>query len=153
MNVPYAMCPVKCPIITCSDIHLCSQVSRAPLGRATTTCSGMITTLTLTSCSSWPTSCATPTSGAPGASPSPPPPTTPTWSPSELGELQDNHKRMLWFTLICSGITWSRRSTTAGREVTCPGAARTGPRQPWPGPSSSMPTPRKSCTLLKPALH
>ena len=56
---------------------------------------------------------------------------------------------------VCVGITLSRRSMTAEREATCLGAARTEPPQLWPEPFWSMPTPRKSCTLLKlkPALQ
>lgn len=55
--------------------------------------------------------------------------------------------------MTCLGITLSRRSMTVEREATCPEEARTEPRQPWPGPSWSTPTRRKSCTLLKPALQ
>ena len=41
------------------------------------------------------------------------------------------------------------------REATCQEAARIEPLRPWPEPFLSMPTPRKSCTLLKlkPALQ
>ena len=44
---------------------------------------------------------------------------------------------------------------TVEREATCQEAARIEPPRPWPELFWSMPTPRKSCTLLKlkPALQ